>query len=81
MPNLEFELDQLAIADRHIRAAEASIARMRATLQQEREKGFDTTDAQRALQAVVVGLQAFEDHRRLIEQTIADIRAGTLPST
>jgi hypothetical protein len=81
MPNLAFELDQLDTADRHIREAEIRIPHMRATLQQERATGFGTEEAERALQAAQDSLEVFHEHRRLIIQTIADIRAGRLPST
>ncbi|QJW84689.1 hypothetical protein HK414_16245 [Ramlibacter terrae] len=53
MPNLEFELDQLQAADRHIEEAEARIAHMRVTLQQERASGFAAVESDRALQAAL----------------------------
>jgi hypothetical protein len=81
MPNLAFEIEQLALADRHIREAKERIARMQATLQQEQAQGFDTVEAERAVQAALDSLKAFEDHRHLIVQNIADIQAGLLPST
>jgi DNA-binding IclR family transcriptional regulator len=81
MPNLAFELEQLEKADRHIESAGTTIAHLRDTLEQERQRGFPTTDGERALQAAIEGLAVFQEHRRLIVQNIDDIRAGRLPST
>jgi hypothetical protein len=81
MPNLAFELEQLEKADRHIQEAGVRIDHMRATLQQERARGFDSEEAERALDAVIDSLAAFQEHRRLIVQNIEDIRAGRIPGT
>jgi len=81
MPNLEFELEQLRVAERHIDEAAARIAHMRSTLQQERANGFAAVESERALRVAEESLETFHDHRRLIVQTIAQIRSGELPST
>jgi hypothetical protein len=81
MPNLATELEQLALADKHVRGAEESIERMRRRVDRERLRGADTTEFDRALQASIDSLAVFIEHRALIARTIEDIRAGRLPST
>jgi hypothetical protein len=81
MPNLAYELDQLVLADKHIREAEVRISHMRGTLEEEHARGFDTKEAERAVKAAVESLEAFRVHRGLIQQNIEDIRSGKLPST
>jgi hypothetical protein len=81
MPNLAYELEQLDLADKHIREAEMRITHMRGTLKDEFDQGFDTKEAEHALRAALEGLDAFHDHRGLIRQNIEDIRSGKLPST
>jgi hypothetical protein len=80
VPNLEYELRQLEMADEHIRTARERIATMRASILHEQRLGEDTALGQAALGAVLDGLQAFLEHRQLIQQTILDIRSGKLPS-
>lgn len=79
MPNLEYEREQLTLADTHIQAALAHIAAMRASIDASRGLGFDTSAAQAALVATTEGLRAFVEHRALIEATIRDIEEGRLP--
>ena len=81
MPNLAYELEQLDLADKHIREAEVRISHMRSTLQEELASGFDTKEAERAVQAALDSLDVFREHRGLIQQNIQDIRSGKLPST
>jgi hypothetical protein len=79
MPNLQYERDQLVLADAHIQAAVAHIKLMRASIESSRGLGFDTTTAEGALAAASDGLQVFIEHRELIERTIQDIESGLLP--
>ena len=81
MPNLQFELDQLALASRHIQAAEENIARMRTRISEERSQRVDTTESERALQVALETLSALVMHRDLISRMIDDIQSGRLPST
>ena len=81
MPDLAMELTHLEQADRHIAEARTLIVRM--TEQGQGEERFDSeseigADSVATMKAT---LAAFEAHRALIVQTIADIRAGTLPSS
>jgi outer membrane protein TolC len=80
MPNLQYERAQLELADTHIQAALKHIALMRASIAASRGHGFDTATAEAALAAANDGLNAFLEHRALIEQVIHDIEAGRLPS-
>lgn len=79
MPDLQFEREQLTLADTHIQAALAHIGAMRATIDASRGLGFDTSAAEAALVATTEGLRAFIEHRALIEATIRDIEEGRLP--
>lgn len=81
MPNLQFEKDQLLIADGHIATAETTIAGLRANVEAARAAGADTAIPERVLAAAESGLAAFRDHRALIIAAIADIEAGRLPAT
>jgi hypothetical protein len=81
MPNLAYELEQLELADKHIREAEVRISHMRATLKEEIAEGFDASEAEHALKAALESLEAFRQHRGLIQQNIEGIRSGELPST
>jgi hypothetical protein len=78
MPNLQAELDDLQLADKHVLQAEAALAR----LENAKANGvpFGETE-QTLLDAARESLVQFRKHRDLIVQTIADIRAGRLPST
>ena len=81
MPSLQFEKEQLEVADRHIATARRNIAEMKANLALARAAGDDTALAERALAAAENGLSAFLEHRELIVRTIDDIEAGRLRST
>ena len=75
MPDLATELSHLELADKHI-------ARARALIAEASERANETEGAQirtgDSLQTMTETLAAFEGHRTLILQTIADIRAGNL---
>jgi hypothetical protein len=81
MPNLQFELDQLARADEHIEKVQRNIAHMEQVLAQERASGAATEESEHALRVSRQGLQEFHRHRELIVMTIGDIKAGRVPST
>ena len=81
MPNLQFERDQLILADRHVALARRNIADLRTNVAKSRAAGDETALVERALAAAEDGLGAFLEHRGLIVQTIDDIEAGRLPSS
>ena len=81
MPNLAYELEQLDLANKHIRETEVRISHMRSTLKEELANGFDASEAEHAVKAALESLDAFREHRGLIQQNIQDIRSGKLPST
>jgi hypothetical protein len=81
VPNLQFELDQLTVADEHIAAAERNIADLSEHLARARAAGDETELAQRAVNAAKDGLRAFLEHRELIVKVIEDVRAGRLPNS
>ena len=78
MPNLQSELQDLLIAEEHVAQAEAALARLEGV--QARGVPLDETE-QKLLRATKESLIEFRKHRDLIAETIADIRAGRLPST
>ena len=79
MPDLRFELEQLTMADEHIRAAERRVAAMRARLREISDPLSPEEEA--ALAAAENSLEAFRDHRRLIARVVAQVRSGELPDT
>ena len=81
MPSLEFELEQLALANKHVELAEATVARIRTRIHEERLQGLDTVDGDKMLQLTLDSLSAFLAHRELISKVIDDIRSGRLPRT
>ena len=81
MPSLEFELEQLALANKHVELAEATVERIRTRLDEERLNGLDTVEGDKMLQLALDSLSAFLEHRDLISKVIDDIRSGRLPST
>lgn len=78
MPNLQSELEDLKVADRHVVQAEEALARLESA--HASHGRFDETE-QKLLEAARNSLVEFRKHRDLIAQTIADIREGRLPST
>jgi hypothetical protein len=81
MPSLEFELDQLALANKHVELAQATVERIRTRIHDERLQGLDTVEGDKMLQLTLDSLSAFLEHRDLISKVIDDIRSGRLPST
>jgi hypothetical protein len=81
MPKLQDELDQLALADRHIATGVKGIAEMQHRLEIQRGVGGDIGVMEDSVSAAQQALQEFQIHRDLIAQTIQDIRTGRLPST
>jgi hypothetical protein len=82
MPTLKMELSHLELADQHIATAKRNIAHMEGVLNKARETGLASSDtSEAALAAAQAVLLQFHQHRALILETIADIRAGRLPST
>ena len=81
MPDLAMELTHLEEADRHIAQARALILRTMEQEQAEERLDSETEIGAESLATMKLTLAAFEEHRALIVQTIADIRAGTLPSS
>ena len=76
MPDLAMELSHLQMADRHIAKARAILAE--ASNRAETRPGVRVGEAIDSLETLTSTLAAFESHRELILQTIADIQAGKL---
>ncbi|MBC5765789.1 hypothetical protein [Ramlibacter albus] len=81
MPNLQWEMDQLRLADEHIATAERSIAELRSDIEKQQAHGGDSYLGERALHAALGALEEFRRHRELIVDTIQSIKDGRLPST
>lgn len=58
--------DDLALANRHIAEAEVRIRHQRRILRNLGRAGHDTTQAEALLDAMLVTLEQFEIHRKLI---------------
>jgi hypothetical protein len=71
MPEVPYEREQLALADRHIAEGEARLARQRRLVEQMAEQGQDTAEAKRMLRDFEAVLEQFHVHRRLILDAIA----------
>ena len=76
MPDRATEVENLALADRHIAEGEARIAEMEALMARALAAGEDATASQQTLAAMREAMVQFEAHRTAIVQTIADIDAG-----
>ena len=81
MPNLQKELADLVLADKHITIAEHGVQQMAHNLEGQRRGGGELEVFERSLFLAKTTLLEFRAHRDLIVATIADIRAGRLPST
>jgi hypothetical protein len=79
MPNLDYEIEQLRLANEHIEKAAKSVAGLQAALSQQDWSGSDTQLSQRTLAAAKDGFRAFVAHRDHIMSTIEQLRAGALP--
>lgn len=77
MPDLQFEREQLVLADRHVAEGEARLAKQRRLVEQMAEKGQDTAQAERMFRDFGAVLEQFYIHRQLILDAIA--RGGTAP--
>jgi hypothetical protein len=78
MRNLDEERLHLAEADRHIAQGERNIAGVEALIERIRERGGNTEDAERSVEAMKEVLATFRDHREGIIRTIEAIEAGKL---
>ena len=76
MPDRALELKHLAEANRHLAQAQQRIAHLRSLIAEASTSGLSTDAARRSLDVMQDVLQTFREHRKLIEQTIADIDAG-----
>jgi hypothetical protein len=76
MPDLATELSHLQLADKHVEQARALLAE--ASERANGRRGPDVSGTEDSLEVMTETLAAFEGHRTLILQTIADIRAGKL---
>jgi len=71
MPDLQYEREQLALANRHIAEGEDRIVSQRHLMEQMTEKGQDTAGAERMLRDFEEILEQFYIHRQLILDAIA----------
>ncbi|MCW7538021.1 hypothetical protein OOT46_09185 [Aquabacterium sp. A7-Y] len=76
MADLAKELEHLAEADRQIAAAEAQLATVEATADKLAATGADLGETENLLTTMRDTLAAFRHNRRLIADTIEDIKAG-----
>ena len=76
MPDLATELSHLELADKHIAEARGRIAE--AVSRAKEHPGADVPGAKDLLETMTGTLAAYEAHRILILETIADIREGKL---
>ena len=79
MPDLEWEIEQLQLADAHIATAEQALVVVGHELERKRALGDDTTATEETHRVMREGLAAFHKHRDLIAETIEGIRRGDLP--
>ncbi|WKB50873.1 hypothetical protein [Eleftheria terrae] len=76
MATLEQELEHLADADRDIAKAELHIAELELTARRLAETGGDTTLTHQLLATMRESVTTFREQRRLIAETIDDMRSG-----
>ncbi|AKJ30180.1 hypothetical protein [Caldimonas brevitalea] len=76
MADLARELEHLAETDRQIAAAQAQIAAVEATAEKLAGAGADCAQTEKLLATMRDSVATFVDQRRLIAETIEDIRAG-----
>ncbi|WKB56002.1 hypothetical protein [Eleftheria terrae] len=76
MATLEQELEHLADADRDIAKAELHIAELEQTARRLAETGRDVTLTHQLLATARESVATFREQRRLIAETIDDMRAG-----
>jgi hypothetical protein len=76
MPDRDFEVRQLWLADRHIDRAEQIIADQELELERLRLKGYDTPLLERTLEVLKDSLRTMYEHRNIIIRTIQDIDRG-----
>ncbi|WKB54366.1 hypothetical protein [Eleftheria terrae] len=76
MATLEQELEHLADADRDIAKAELHIAELEQTARRLAETGGDATLTHQLLATMRESVATFREQRRLIAETIDDMRAG-----
>lgn len=73
MPDRDFEVRQLWLADRHIDRAEQIIADQQLEIGRLRLKGYDSDLAERTLRVFEDSLQAMHQHRNSIVSAIKQI--------
>jgi len=78
MPDTVQELRHLEDAAQRIARGEALVAEQVGRIEQLREAGFSAREAERILQTFKVVLDAIRESETIIEQTLRDIKAGSL---
>lgn len=78
MPDRDFEVRQLCLADRHIDRAEQIIAEQGLELERLRLKGYDTKLLERTLEVLEDSLRTMYEHRNIIVMTIRQIDQGSV---
>ena len=78
MPDPNFELQQLAMADRHIERGEKIVADQELELMHLRLKDYDIELAERTLAVLEDSLQTMYRHRNMIVRTIQQIDRGLI---
>jgi hypothetical protein len=76
MPDRDFEVSQLWLADRHINRAEQIIADHELELERLQLKGYDTALLERTLEVLKDSLQTMYQHRNIIIRIIQQIDGG-----
>jgi hypothetical protein len=76
MPEREFEMRHLALADRHISRAEQIVTEAGTNIERLRRNGYDVELLERALEVHQHSLQTMYEHRDIIIRTIRQIDRG-----
>lgn len=71
MGDLQRERDDLSLAEQHLAAGEQRILEQRTLIQRMTEHGYNTATARDLLQLLEETMVLWQDHRRLILDTIA----------
>jgi len=79
LPKIEKELRHLEDATRLIAQGEALVGEQMRRLEQLREAGYPTLEAERVLKNFEVVLRTILDTENLIQHALRDIEAGKLP--
>jgi hypothetical protein len=70
------EVRRLNEADSHIAIGERNVTQQRLIVDQHRARGQDAREAERLLAMLEQSLEAYQEHRQLIVEMIAQIEAG-----